>query len=59
MKEGLGEIAIDFSADLRRGGPERKLVFDNRHQRPDCNISSKLPCTAGLRDSGHSGVPKL
>ena len=29
MKEGLGEIAIDFSAELRRGGPERKLVFDN------------------------------
>ena len=34
MKEGLGEIQIDFAANVRRGGPERKLVFENRHQRP-------------------------
>jgi len=34
VKEGLGEIQIDFAADVRPGSPERKLVFENRHQRP-------------------------
>ena len=34
MKEGLGEIQIDFAADLPRDNPERKLVFENRHLRP-------------------------
>ena len=33
IKEGLGEIQIDFAADVPRGNPERKLVFENRHQR--------------------------
>jgi hypothetical protein len=32
MKEGRGEIRIEFSADLPRGGPSRTLTFDNRHQ---------------------------
>ena len=32
MKEGLGEIRIEFSADLPRGGPNRRLIFENRHQ---------------------------
>jgi hypothetical protein len=32
MKEGLGEIQIEFSADLLRGGANRKLVFENHHQ---------------------------
>jgi hypothetical protein len=33
MKEGLGEIQLDFAADLPGGGgPERRLVFENRHQ---------------------------
>ena len=34
MKEGLGDIQIEFSAEARRGGPERKLVFENHHQKP-------------------------
>jgi len=33
MKEGLGEIHIVFSADLPRGGPNRRLAFENHHQR--------------------------
>jgi hypothetical protein len=33
MKEGLGEIRIEFSADLPRGGPNRRVIFENRHQR--------------------------
>jgi hypothetical protein len=32
MKEGLGEIQVDFYADLPRGGLNRKLVFENHHQ---------------------------
>jgi hypothetical protein len=32
MKEGLGEIQIQFTADLPGGGPKRKLVFENHHQ---------------------------
>jgi HupE / UreJ protein len=32
MKEGLGEIQIEFTADLPRGGPDRKLIFENHHQ---------------------------
>ena len=33
MKQGLGEIPIEFDADLPRGGGERRLVFENHHQR--------------------------
>jgi hypothetical protein len=33
MKEGLGEIRIEFSADLPRKGPNRRLTFENHHQR--------------------------
>jgi len=32
MKEGLGGIRIEFKANLRPGGPSRRLVFENRHQ---------------------------
>ena len=32
MREGMGEIRLDFTADLPRGGPNRKLVFENHHQ---------------------------
>ena len=32
MKEGLGEIHIDFTAELPRGGPNRRLVLENHHQ---------------------------
>ena len=32
MREGLGEIHIDYSADLPRGGPNRSLVLENHTQ---------------------------
>jgi hypothetical protein len=32
IKEGLGEIQIEFAVDLVRGGPERRIVFENHHQ---------------------------
>jgi hypothetical protein len=34
MKEGLGEIRIAFTAALPGGGRDRRLVFENHHQRP-------------------------
>ena len=32
MKEGVGEIQIDFTANLPPGGGERRLVLENHHQ---------------------------
>jgi hypothetical protein len=32
MKAGRGQIRIEFSANLPRGGPNRKLIFENHHQ---------------------------
>ena len=32
MKEGRGEIRMEFVADLPGGGASRKLVFENHHQ---------------------------
>ncbi len=32
MKDGLGEIQIEFRADLPGGGTDRKLVLENHHQ---------------------------
>jgi hypothetical protein len=32
VKEGTGEIQIEFSADLPRSGSDRSLIFENHHQ---------------------------
>jgi hypothetical protein len=32
MKQGVGEIHVDFAADLPRGGTKRSLIFENHHQ---------------------------
>ncbi|MGO4881614.1 MAG: hypothetical protein ACLP59_12415 [Bryobacteraceae bacterium] len=32
MKEGLGQIQLEFEADLPPGGRHRKLTLENRHQ---------------------------
>jgi hypothetical protein len=32
MKEGRGEIQIDFDAAVTKGGLNRKLIFENHHQ---------------------------
>lgn len=32
MKEGLGEIQLEFDADVPGGGPNRSLTFENQHQ---------------------------
>jgi hypothetical protein len=31
MKEGRGEIQLEFSADLPRNSPNRRLIFENHH----------------------------
>lgn len=33
MKEGQGEILLEFSADLPPGGRSRKLTLENRHEK--------------------------
>ena len=33
LKQGLGEIELQFDAEVPDGGPSRKLVFENRHQK--------------------------
>lgn len=32
MKQGLGEIHLDFRSDLSRHGPKRRFILENRHQ---------------------------
>jgi hypothetical protein len=32
MKEGLGQIRLEFSADLPVNGPKRRLIFENGHR---------------------------
>src|SRR5208282_1954242 len=32
IKEGLGEIQIEFTVDLPPGGPQRRIVLENHHQ---------------------------
>jgi len=32
MKEGRGEIQLEFDADVPRNGPNRELIFENHHQ---------------------------
>ena len=32
MQAGRGEIQMEFAAEVSRRGPERRLVFENRHQ---------------------------
>lgn len=32
MKEGRGEIQLEFNADVPRGGSNRRLIFENQHQ---------------------------
>jgi len=32
MREGLGEIQIEFTVELAGGGAERKIIFANRHE---------------------------
>jgi hypothetical protein len=48
MKQGLGEIQIEFNADLPRGGRDRRLIFENHHQ---SRISAYLVNCLAPRDA--------
>jgi hypothetical protein len=47
MKEGIGEIDIEFTADLPSGGANRKLIFENHHK---SRISAYLVNVLAVRD---------
>jgi hydrogenase/urease accessory protein HupE len=32
MKQGLGDILLNFEADVPPGGPSRRLIFENHHE---------------------------
>jgi hypothetical protein len=51
MKEGRGEIRIEFDADLPSGGPNRKLTFKNRHQSKIAayQVNSLVPSSRDIR----------
>ena len=58
MKQGLGEIQLDFEADVPRsgGGSHRRLVFENHHQ-PRIGaylINCLVPRDPGIRVTGQN-----
>jgi hypothetical protein len=56
MKEGLGEIVIEFAADVSGYGRERKLVFENHHQSRIAAylVNCLVPRDPDLRVTGQS-----
>ena len=51
MKDGGGEIRIEFDAALPDGGPNRKLTFENHHQSRIAayQVNSLVPRDPGIR----------
>ena len=51
MKEGRGEIQIEFGAGLPPGGPNRSLIFKNNHQSRIAayQVNSLLPNDPNIR----------
>lgn len=51
MKQGLGEIQLEFDADVPRGGPNRKLIFENHYQSPIAAyiVNSLVPSDSDIR----------
>ena len=56
MKEGLGEIQMTFAADVPNDQEVRKLVFENRHQRPIAAYLANclVPRDPGIRVTGQN-----
>jgi hypothetical protein len=59
MKEGRGEIQIEFAADLPSGGPNRKLTFGKSSRNPHRGVSGKLSRLARSRSSNTPAETKL
>jgi hypothetical protein len=51
MKEGTGEIELDFDADVPRRGGSRRLTFENRHEFPIAAylVNCLVPRDPGIR----------
>ncbi len=51
MKEGTGEIELDFDADVPRDGGRRRLTFQNRHEFPIAAylVNCLVPQNPGIR----------
>jgi len=56
MKQGLGEIQLAFDADVPRGGPDRRLVFENHHQTAIATylVNSLVPQDPDIRITAQS-----
>jgi hypothetical protein len=56
MREGLGEIHIEFAADLPRGGPNRRLTLENHHQNRNAVylVNCLVPSDHDIRIVGQS-----
>jgi HupE / UreJ protein len=56
MKEGIGEIHIEFTADLPRGGPNRQLILENHHQRQNAAylVNCLIPQDRDIRIVGQT-----
>jgi hypothetical protein len=54
MREGLGEIHIEFTADLPRGGGNRRLVLENHHLNATSAylVNTVVPRDPGIRIVG-------
>jgi hypothetical protein len=56
LKEGRGDIQIDFDAATPRGGPDRRLTFENHHQRAisEYLVNVLVPLDPDIRVTGQS-----
>ena len=56
MKEGLGEIQVEFKADVSSGGARRRLIFENQHQNRIAAylVNCLVPRDPGIRITGQN-----
>ncbi len=51
MREGIGEIHIEYTVDLPHGGPNRRLILEDRHQMGDAAylVNALVPSDPDIR----------
>jgi hypothetical protein len=56
VKEGRGDIRLKFNADVPRGGPNRRLIFENYHLSPIAAylVNCLVPCDPDIRVTAHN-----
>ncbi|MEP7345690.1 MAG: hypothetical protein ABI877_10500 [Gemmatimonadaceae bacterium] len=65
MKEGLGDIQIDFESVVPNGGGDRRLTFENRHRSGisvylvNAVLVEKPACSHSLADWRIAHRPRL